>query len=185
MGVRVHLSHTTPNFSQVPWQHSTQWSLRSTLFWEELHLIINAKLWTITMTSKGSKCSYTSRFWGLMSRWQTPVPPWIYASDLHIWYKNHPPMLSLYLLPWKIPTLFLPFLIQCVHALPSRWKYDGHSTKEHVKISLKSSSRMSNNQYLICVQFHIDQWHALVHAIVVLGNSVHSFWNIFKDQVQV
>ncbi len=172
MGVRVHLSHTTPNFSQVSWQHSTQWSLRSTLFWKELHLIINAKLWTITMTSKGSKWSYTSKFWGLMSRWQTPVPPWIYASDLHIWYKNHPPMLS-------------PISHPVWHALPSRWKYDGHSTKEHMNISLTSSSRMSNNQYLICVQFHIDQWHALVHAIVVLGNSVHSFWNIFKDQVQV
>jgi hypothetical protein len=39
--------------------------------------------------------------------------------------------------------------------------------------------------YLVGVEFHIHQGHALVHAIVVLGNSVNCFRDVFKDQVEV
>ncbi len=39
--------------------------------------------------------------------------------------------------------------------------------------------------HLIGVEFHIHQRHSLVHATVVLGNSVHCFRDVFKNQIQV
>jgi hypothetical protein len=34
---------------------------------------------------------------------------------------------------------------------------------------------------LISVEFHIEHWHALVHAIIVLGDSVHCLSNVLKN----
>lgn len=38
---------------------------------------------------------------------------------------------------------------------------------------------------LVCIKFNIHQRHPLVHAIVVLGNSVHCLRNVFQNQIQV
>ncbi len=48
-----------------------------------------------------------------------------------------------------------------------------------------SQATKGQKVYLVSVEFHIHQRHALIHAIVVLCDSVHCFRYILKNQVEV
>lgn len=39
--------------------------------------------------------------------------------------------------------------------------------------------------YLEKVEFHVDQWHPLVHLVVVLDDAVHCLWHVLEHKVKV
>ena len=103
---------------------------------------------------------YTSKFWGFMSLWHTPMLLWRYASALNI-YKLRKGR------DWCKPTKWYKWWVKaCSHRKGKKLTY-------YIEI------------YLIRIKFHIYQWHPLIHFVVVSDHPIDSLRNILKYQVKI
>lgn len=50
--------------------------------------------------------------------------------------------------------------------------------------SLQHVRTKGNISYLICIQFHVDEWHPLVHTAVMLQHAIHILRDVLHHQIQ-